>query len=149
MNNLLRFLSVRQNDSTFLYNRKVIEIFDCSLRIASVTSKNYYINSFLLFKNNYIRKWSEASHMKISNLWLLDFHFFIWHIFKKMVKNCWLFMSQMVLYFLSSLICTSGGTGRRTGLKILRPMRAYRFDSGLVHQRYHGFEYFIVVVLFL
>ena len=31
------------------------------------------------------------------------------------------------------LNCSSGGTGRRTGLKILRPLKPYRFDSGLEH----------------
>ena len=30
-------------------------------------------------------------------------------------------------------LCRSGGTGRRTGLKILRANPSYRFDSGLGH----------------
>ena len=42
----------------------------------------------------------------------------------------------------SILFRRSGGTGRRTGLKILRFLRKpYRFDSGLRHQ-YQGFERF-------
>ena len=38
-------------------------------------------------------------------------------------------------------LCASGGTGRRTGLKILRANNPYRFDSGFAHHRYQGFEY--------
>ena len=34
---------------------------------------------------------------------------------------------------IATIICPSGGTGRRTGLKILRANPSYRFDSGLGH----------------
>ena len=41
------------------------------------------------------------------------------------------------------LICRCGGTGRRTGLKILRLNKPCRFDSGHLHHRFiKGYSHF-------
>ena len=51
--------------------------------------------------------------------------FFLWHIIISIVVK----ISQFNL-------CRCGGTGRRTGLKILRLNKPCRFDSGHLHQEY-------------
>ena len=40
---------------------------------------------------------------------------------------------QILVY--NNKSCSSGGTGRRPGLKIPCPIKTYRFDPGLEHQR--------------
>ena len=49
--------------------------------------------------------------------------------------------------------CSSGGTGRRPGLKIPCPIKTYRFDPGLEHQRewlnHYGLCHSLFFFLFL
>ena len=69
--------------------------------------------------------------------------FFLWHIIISIVVK----ISQFNL-------CRCGGTGRRTGLKILRLNKPCRFDSGHLHQKVEiltnfNFFYFYSKVLIL
>ena len=53
----------------------------------------------------------------------------------KFYKKYWQIITyRIIIILVSSNKCRCGGTGRRTGLKILRLNKPCRFDSGHLHQ---------------